>query len=68
MPIDFGSGPSLKDASPWLQNDKERHARILQVTECDSVIEGLPPFRGETRARIAAELSAIAAAPPPELP
>ena len=66
MPIDFGSGPSLKDASPWLRNDAERHARILRVTECDSVIEGLPPFREDTRARIAVELTAIAAAPPRE--
>lgn len=65
MAIDFGSGPSLKDASPRLRNDAERHARILRVTECNSVIEGLPPFSDETRARIAAELKAIAAAPPP---
>jgi len=59
MAINFGSGPSLKDASPWLRNTAERHARILRVTEINSVIEGLPPFTDETRAMIAAKLSAI---------
>jgi hypothetical protein len=63
MTIDFGSGPSLKDAYARLRNDSERHARILRVAECNSIIEGLPPFSDETRACIAAELKAIAAAP-----
>jgi hypothetical protein len=61
MTPDFGSGAPLKDASPWLQDDAVRHARILQVTECNSVIEGLPPFQDDSRERIAAELAAIAA-------
>lgn len=67
MALNFGTGARLIDASPWLRNQAERHERILRVTECNSVIEGLPPFQAETRARIAAELSAISEAPAPEL-
>ena len=52
----FGKGPTLRDACPWLTNPEDRHRRILDVTERDSVIEGLPPFREETRNRIAARL------------
>jgi hypothetical protein len=59
MPLNLGSGPALKDFSPWLRDESERHARILEVTERDSVIEGLPPFAAETRARIMAQLKAI---------
>jgi len=55
----FGKGPALRDTCPWLQNTSERHRRILDVTERDSVIEGLPPFREETRRRIAERLAAI---------
>jgi hypothetical protein len=57
--LNFGKGPVLKDACPWLQDDAERHRRILEVTERDSVIEGLPPFHDETRRRIAEQLMAI---------
>lgn len=64
--MNFGTGASLKDVSPWLRDQAERHARILRVTECNSVIEGLPSFDDDTRARIAAELSAIAADLSPE--
>ncbi len=63
MSIEFGSGPTLKDACPWLRDDAERHARILSVTERNSVIEGLPPFREETRRNLAEQLMSIAAAP-----
>lgn len=56
---DFGKGPSLREASPWLRDDAERHRRILDVTERDSVIEGLPPFRDETRRRIAEQLKSM---------
>ena len=52
----FGTGPALREASPWLREDKERHARILDVTERNSVIEGLPPFQETTRQRIMARL------------
>ena len=47
---DFGKGPTLAEANPWLRDEAERIERILDVTERDSVIEGLPPFSEETRA------------------
>lgn len=64
MGIDFGNGPALKDSSPWLRDDAERHRRILDVVERDSVIEGLPPFQEETRRRILEQLQATGARPP----
>jgi hypothetical protein len=57
--VTFGKGPALRDACPWLRDSSERHRRILDVTERDSVIEGLPPFREETRLRIAERLAAM---------
>jgi hypothetical protein len=54
----FGTGPTLKDASPYLRDDKSRIERILAVTEINSVIEGLPPFQEETRERIRQALTA----------
>jgi len=51
-----GSGPSLIDASPWLRDPEERHERILDVAERNSVIEGLPPFTDEIRRKILDEL------------
>ena len=47
--IDFGTGPTLKEACPWLRDDAERQKRIVDVAERNSVIEGLPPFQEETR-------------------
>lgn len=66
--LNFGKGPALKDACPWLRDDAERHRRILEVTERDSVIEGLPPFRAETRRRIAEQLMAIDRTSPSRVP
>jgi hypothetical protein len=57
--VDFGKGPSLKDFCPWLRDDAERLRRILDVTERDSVIEGLPPFDDEIRRRITEQITAI---------
>jgi hypothetical protein len=57
--VDFGKGPALKDACPWIRDEDERHRRILDVTERDSVIEGLPPFNEETRRRFAEQLKAM---------
>jgi hypothetical protein len=57
--VNFGTGPSLKDFCPWLRDDAERLRRILDVTERDSVIEGLPPFDDEARRRIAEQITAI---------
>ena len=52
----FGSGPILKDASPYLRDDQSRIERILLVAETDCVIEGLPPFDEETRNRLRQQL------------
>jgi hypothetical protein len=60
----FGTGPTLRDACPWLQDDAARHAQILEVAERNSVIEGLPPFEEEIRLRILAQLQAISASAP----
>lgn len=60
MAIQFGTGPTLKDACPWLRDDVARHERILDVTERNSVIEGLPPFQEETRQRLKAQLEGLA--------
>ena len=56
---EFGKGPTLKEGSPWLRNDRERIDRILTVAETDSVIEGLPPFREETRERLRQRLTSL---------
>ncbi len=55
---DFGKGPTLTQANPWLQDEAERIERILDVTERNSVIEGLPPLSEETRERLRKELTA----------
>ncbi len=55
----FGKGPTLRDACPALRDDAERRARIVDVTERDSVIEGLPPLQEETRRRILAQLEEV---------
>ena len=63
-----GSGPTLIDSSPWLRDSAERHRRILDVTERNSVIEGLPPFTDETRRKILEELQVLSSAAPAEVP
>ncbi len=57
--MNFGNGPILKDACPYLRDDAERRERILDVVERNSVIEGLPPFDEETRRRMRKQLAAI---------
>ena len=64
--IDFGKAPTLREACPWLRDETEWKARILDVTERNSVIEGLAPLREETRRRILAQLDLLAA-PTPDL-
>jgi hypothetical protein len=66
--IDFGTGPTLREASPWLRDASERHRRILEVTERDSVIEGLPPLSDETRRRIIEQLTAMDRTSPSQAP
>ena len=50
--IEFGRGPTLVEACPYLRDPEERARRILEVVERDSVIEGLPPFTAEMRDRL----------------
>jgi hypothetical protein len=57
----FGTGPSLKDACPWLRDDAQRRERILDVAERNSVIEGLPPFGEELREKLRKRMAAIVA-------
>jgi len=66
--IDFGKGPTLKEACPWLRDDEARIELILTVTEINSVTEGLLPFDDETRGRIRERLRALcrSAEAPPE--
>jgi hypothetical protein len=54
---DFGKGPPLEQANPWLRDEAERVERILDVTERNSVIEGLPPFSEEIRQKLREELT-----------
>jgi len=61
MNLNFGSGPTLFESVPWLRDDEQRIAIILEVTECNSVIEGLPPFTEATRRQIRSELVALTA-------
>lgn len=63
--MDFGKGPTLKEASPRLRDDQARIERILTVTEINSVAEGLPPFDDETRNRLRERLTRLAS-PAPE--
>jgi hypothetical protein len=60
MTIQFGTGPTLKDTCPWLRDDATRHRRIVDVTERNSVIEGLPPLQEETRRLIMSRLQDLA--------
>jgi hypothetical protein len=66
--IDFGKGQPLTVVCPWLRDAAERHRRIIEVTERDSVIEGLPPFSDETRRRIAEQLKAMNRSGRPQAP
>lgn len=54
-----GTGPTLRDSSPYLRDDAECIARILDVTERNSMIEGLPAFNEALRLTIRGELEAI---------
>jgi hypothetical protein len=57
--MDFGTGPTLVEFSPFLRDPKVRHARILEVVERNSVIEGLPPFTPEFRAYLLERLKML---------
>jgi hypothetical protein len=53
------TSPTLIEASPFLQDPEERNRRILDVTERNSLIEGLPALTELTRSRILAQLQAM---------
>lgn len=55
--MDFGKGPTLEQANPWLHDEAERVDRILDVAERNSVIEGLPPLSEEMRRKLRKELT-----------
>jgi hypothetical protein len=57
--VNFGNGPTLKEAFPWLRDNEARIERILAVTEVNSVIEGLPPLQEDTRQKIRQHLNAM---------
>ena len=54
--MDSGTEPTLAEYSPWLRDPQERADRIIDATERNSVIEGLPPLRDDTRERLRAYL------------
>jgi len=54
-----GTGPTLREASPYLRDETEYIARILDVAERNSMIEGLPAFDESLRQTIRHELKAI---------
>jgi hypothetical protein len=60
---DFGHGPTLREFNPYVRDSHERHERILDVVERNSVIEGLPPLTDEIRQRILQQLRGIADSP-----
>jgi hypothetical protein len=64
-----GTGPTLREASPYLRDDAECIARILDVAERDSMMEGLPPFDEALRKAIRHDLETIfsGSTPPPLL-
>jgi len=55
--IDFGKGPTLTQANPWLRDEAERIERILDVTDRNSIIEGLPPLTVEVLDDLRRELA-----------
>jgi len=57
--MNFGNGPTLKEAFPWLHDDDARIERILTVTEINSVIEGLPPLQEDLRQKIRHRLTVM---------
>ena len=62
--VNFGKGPTLKEASRFLKDDRARIEQILRVAEINSVIEGLPPFGEEMRQRLRDRLTRLSAPGP----
>jgi hypothetical protein len=59
MGVNFGTGRPLTELVSSLRNPEQRIAMILDVTERNSVIEGLPPFTEEFRRQLRDELRAM---------
>jgi hypothetical protein len=55
----FDKGKSLRQSSPYLRDPKKRHKRILDVTERNSVIEGLPKVTAKTHTRLLGMLKSL---------
>lgn len=67
MQPNYGNGPSVIETNRWLQDDHQRHLRIVDVAERNSVIEGLPRFTRAMREQMLKRLAALAV-PGPGLP
>lgn len=52
----FGKGKSLQQASPYLRDPKKRGEQIVDATERNSVIEGLPRLTPQRRQEILRKL------------
>jgi hypothetical protein len=63
MAIAVDKGPVLKEAFPWLRDIDACCEMILDATERNSVIEGVPPFTAESRRQLKDELLALISRP-----
>ena len=54
-----GTGPTLREAYPYLRDDAECIARILDVSERNSMIGGRPAFDEALRLSIRCDLEVI---------
>ncbi|MDD4319350.1 MAG: hypothetical protein PHW10_03435 [Candidatus Peribacteraceae bacterium] len=57
----FGKGTLLRQHSPYLRKASDRHARILDVAERNSVIEGLPKFSRQMKQKVSRKLKRLSA-------
>ena len=64
--FNFGKGPRLIDANPWLCDKAKRIEHIIEVAEINSVMEGLPSFTDELKERLRIELRAADKSPASE--
>jgi hypothetical protein len=55
----FGKGKNLRQHSKYLRDPAERRKRIIDVTERNSVIEGLPKLTPQRRASMLRKLKRI---------
>jgi len=55
----FGSGPTLRQSCKYLRDPNIRWQRILDASERNSIIEGLPPFTEEMEKKLLVEFKTI---------